>query len=475
MKAKNPPTAYARVVIPTAQAFIEQWDQWTYAKVSRRFKRNRERIADTVQRCRVRLLQKEFIGRWFYKHLKEDLVDRRQAERITGRESLQFVGAVKPVYGRRSDPDSLWRVSDLLEYAGFDYERYFYSAQGHTLDSDKVLRLLNYPPGEYQKLQSLWRQSKLLPAELTEHECIRRGRTGAKPQECKECMRGLAVLRARKLTLAVQTSNWRDPSLRDALRKMRWNDDQLKPFLRRWRGNSIHCVPEYIMRPVVAGKHQGIEAGLLKYAERVIDNEVINDFKQLSRTDDMPRMVYNHGVSPGETGQDPVVFDPDGEESAITFTDTRSMDAFEVADCRSDIRDLIGFAKLTEEEMNALKEVDLLDSTVRQYSDQTGIPMPRVHRLRTSALKKLRSANVGGGIANRRLRGVCDRYGCSADDVLGDAAFGAVVLARTELFFGLFEAGMSEEDIALHFGFPRDRVTAAIQRGLRAQSAASAG
>ncbi len=180
------------IAIPTNQSFLTQWYPWTAGKVARHFKRDKERCQDTAQNVRLRLLSKNFIGRWFYKHLTDELVDKAQAEHILGgKVPLAYIGSVQPVYGRRSSlkgygkdqrvkPNSpeeqpndttIWRVSDLLGFAKFDYERYFYSIQNHTIDSSRVLRLLGYDADNFSALESLYRQGKLKPSELTDHEC----------------------------------------------------------------------------------------------------------------------------------------------------------------------------------------------------------------------------------------------------------------------------------------------------------------
>lgn len=500
-----PPVFYKPVVIPDDGMFLRQWYNWTRWKVSRRFKRDRDRIPDTVQRVCTRLLQKEFTARWFYKHLKDELVTRTEAERILGHGQplpspkrmkdgtvqttkvvqLVFMSGsglvadlLQPIAGDRTDPNSIWRLADVLKHGQFDFERYFYSMQSHTIDSDHMLRFLGYPPGSYTMLQSLWRQDRLLPYELTEHDCPR-GRlkvngagNKAPPSTCPECSRGLALLRSKGITLdMVNYPRWEDPAVVQHVRKMRWNDSQLSTFLRRWnKQNEVYATPSFIMRPVSRAdeKPQGIDAGLLKYAQRIIDNEVINDFKHLTRTDDMAKMVYNDGMSPGSADADTMAFDLDSEEGAEKIVcDVDAVEDFRGVEHRSDISSLLDGASLSKEETEVLSAVDLMDVTVRDYARRNGLPVARVHRIRSTALRKLKSAVVGPSHAERVMQEVCDRHGCSADDVLGLAAYGSPVLARTELFSSLYSDGMSEDDISCHFDYPREKVMAAVQRGLR--------
>ncbi len=499
---------YRPVAIPTDHAFLKQWFPWIKGKVRKRFKRDHDRVPDTTQRVCARLLQKEFTSRWFFKHLSDELITRTEAELMLGHGVpykeprtkkgkiithravyLAFApeavnGGIDPVIGERSNPNSLWRVSDVLKFGGFDSERYFYSMQSHTIDSDHMLRYLGYPPGAYSALQSLWRQDRILPYELTEHECHRRATkvngsgNKALASTCPECKRGLALLRSKGITLDIlnyplwtgeaskhQPAN---PTIVEHVRKMRWNDSQLAGFLRQWNGsNEIYSKPRFIMRPVDQdGKVHGIDAGLLKYAENIVGNEVINEFKHLSRTDDMAKMVYNQGLSPGLENE--AVHDVDAEEGAPKIvSDLDAVEDFRSVEHRSDISSLIGEASLSDEEREAVSAIDLMEITVRDYAQKAGLPVQRVHRIRTSAIRKLKSAVVSSAVADRAMLEVCERMDCTPEQILGTSLVGAAVVARAELFARLYTAGMSEEDMASHFNYPKDRVTAAVVRGRR--------
>ncbi len=517
-----PGVVYRPVAIPDDRAFLKQWFNWVRGKVRKRFKRDHDRIPDTTQRVCARLLQKEFTARWFFKHLRDDLVTRTEAERMLGHgyqyptprtkkgrlvthRSVQLVfvnpESIRPAVGLATDPSSLWRVSDVLAFGKFDFERYFYSTQNHTIDSDKMLRLLGHGPEEYWKLQSLWRQDRILPSELTEHECPRgrpsldnAGGNKAAPKTCPECARGLALLRSKGISLAKsdQCPSWKHPdekvqelnpaltpAMIEHIRKMRWNDSQLLGtdggFLRRWQEkNEIYFQPRYIMRPPKEdGQPHGIDAGLLKYADRIVENEVINDFKHLSRTDDMSRMVYNNGVSPETSDSDMVAYDTDSEEGSQRIVcDSDAAVDFRTVEHRSDIASLLGEAELSAEESDVIEAVSLMDITVRDYARKTGSPVHHVHRLHSSALRKLRSALIGSAQANRIMGEVCERHDCSRDQVLGSSLVGVAVRARADLFATLYAAGMSEEDMSSHFCYPRDKVSAAIVRGRKVSNLA---
>lgn len=460
------------VGIPTCHDFVRQWHQWIHKRVSNCFKRNKERIPDTVQRVRCRLLEKDAIGRWFYKHLKDELVDRPQAERILQVTNIAFIGAVKPVHGKRSDPSSLWRVSDLLAYAKFDHERYYYRSQDHTVDSDRALWLLGYPAGSYEALQSMWRQGRIQPAELTQHECRRKGTVGAKPSECPECVRGLALLRARGVSLA---DDWSTESGRAAAAKMRWNDSQFDQYLRYWRNmNKIYEIPAYIMRPVLrTGSPHGIDAGLLKYVLIIVKNEVVNEFKRLTRSDDLPRMVLNNGMSPGEDVAGEMAFDSDGEEGSgdRVAVDGSALSAMVDVERRNDIQYLLSSSNLTEEELEAIRSVDLMDQTVRQFADAQGYPVQKAHRIRAEALRKMRESATSMSDVPQLVESICDEYGCTPDELFGSAVMGAPVVARSRLFGLLHSKGMSVHDMAVRFSYPEERVAAAVSRWERQTSA----
>ena len=451
---------YKTVAIPTNQFFLRKWHWWIHKKVKRHFKRDKERVFDTAQSVRLRLLSKDFIGRWFFKHLSDELVDTAQAEYMLGATGLAFHSAVSPAVKEPSDdPDLpfknwLWRVSDLLTYAEFDRERYYYSVQGHTIDSGRVLELLGYPAGSYGILASLYRQGRLRPAELTEHAC-----TGVR--KCPGCVHGRAALYAKGLSLV---QRWDNPMVEEAASRLRWNDNQLTPFLRNWRKtNRIQGPPHYIMRPQGS---RGVDAGLLKYAQNVIDNEVVNDFKRLSRSADMSRMVFNDGMSPERPNSETVAWevDEEGEQVSAVFCDVKYLSPFEQSERHSDIRSLIHEAALTDEEEAAILAVDLMEMTARQYAESVGQAPGHVHSVRASAFRKLRGLRPDVDVAQDALTDVCKVHGCPPEHVLGPVKFGPAVRARTDLFSRLFDSGLSVETMASVFSYPEDRIVAAINR-----------
>jgi DNA-directed RNA polymerase specialized sigma24 family protein len=450
------------IQIPTNQEFLKQYYAWTHAKVSRHFKRDKERMMDTVQNVRLRLLSKDFIGRWFFKHLTDELVDRTQAESILGGAPLTYISYVSPVEGKRSDQNSLWMISDILRYAKFDYSRYYYSPQGHTIDTARVLRLLGYSDVDFGSLQSLYRQGRLLPSEMTEHVC------SDDRHSCTGCKHGKELLYSKGLSLA---HNWTDLSNAEEVLKLRWNDNQLKLFLRDWRrSNLVKSVPRYIMRKT----NHDVTAGLLKYAQMVIDNEVVNDFKRMSRSDDTSIMIYNNGVSP-EYSDDEIVSiekgdDENGPDSITrSFRDPSSMMDYERLEKRIDLINCVDRANLSQDEHNVLVAIDVSDIPIRKYASSIGVSSNRVNKLRTSAINKLRNYNHSDEHINRLAQEACNRNGCDVHKLLGDELFGAPVKARTDFFNSLNSIGMSPEDISSRLSYPIDRVVAALNRAKHKQ------
>lgn len=510
------------VPIPTNQSFLKQWHAWILSKVSRNFKRDKERIPDAAQNVRLRLLTKDFVGRWFYKHLTDEVVDRGQAEAILGGTPVSFIGSLHPVsFGPnqsckakpcatprgcvRSCSHSLWKVSDLLQFARFDYGRYYYSIQNHTIDSDSILKLLGYPAGDYGILESMYRQNRLKPSELTEHECVElvadapaksptcafvnqdngerckrkhfsRGYCTAHYGShvlvtCPACVHGRELLRARGVSLA---HRWTEPEVARAVARLRWNDKQLRPFLRSWRRtNVVKASPLYIMRPANKdGSVPGIDAGLLKYAEMVIDHEVVNDFKRIARGDDMSMMVFNKGLSPEFSDGETVAWESEDSEDPTArqrvFRDGSSLARVGEMESRRDLSVILSSAGLSEEEADVILHLDLQEMRAKDYAGLRGKTLQKVNRARASAMRKLRDHQFSNRsfdpMVEEAVTRVCDIHGCTREQLLGPDSVGPCVVARTDLFSHLFDHGMSVPDISSRFSVPEERVVAAINR-----------
>ncbi len=417
-----------RVVIPTSSEFLQQWHVWVHGKVAKHFKRDKERILDLAQRARLRLLTKDFVSRWFYKHLTDDLVDADQASVMLGGTPVRFLGALSPAFGSRSSADALWRISDILNYAKFDYERYFYSIQDHTLDTSKVIRLLGlgtldsfgkFTPSEtaYSTLESLYRQGRLRPSELTEHCCVEKldtiphlvGKCGIsgceqkhyskgfcsghygsrKKKECSECEEGRKSLKERGVSLA---HRWSDPASKKAVDKLRWNDSQLDGFLRGWNNtNKITSLPRYIMR---TPDFATVDAGLLKYANMIIDNDVVNAFKSIGRNEDLPQS----SVDSSDEVHEPIQLNSrkgsDEEEGANDEGISNAQD-------KADVISIINSAKLTNDEIDVITTMDLGGNTAKETAEKLGFPLVKVNKIRVSAMAKMRSVVKSENIALR--------------------------------------------------------------------------
>jgi len=509
------------IAIPTTEQFLKQWYVWTAGKVARHFKRDKERANDTAQNVRLRLLSKKFISRWFFKHLTDELVDRKQAEKILGgvfedkdnkQPILSYVGGIQPVYGHRSslsgfgkreerkpefsgqtpNDTSIWRISDLLKYAKFDYERYFYSIQSHTIDSPKILRLLGYDSNNFSVLESLYRQGKIKPSELTDHVCKevirpvnKRGELcgiddcekehysmgyctnhyhKSRVQTCKECDHGREILRNRGLSLA---SRWNRPEVLDSVQKLRWNDSQLKPYLHAWRRqNSVKSPPEFIMR---SSPKMGIDAGLLRYAEMIIDHEVVNDFKRMSRSDDLSTMVLKNPLTPEYGDAEIVSYELDDKEDDVArriIRDSHALGKFVQAEGLHDIRRLVEAADLTDDESDVIVAIDLGDMTPRQYADKHDIPVSRIQKNLLSGHRKLMAQDFPETITYEIAEKIATKYRCMVEDIIGPKLFGACVVARTELFSTLFDMGIPIQSISVRFNTTDERVSAAINRSI---------
>ena len=418
-------SSFVRVEIPTTSEFLAKWHVWIHGKVSKHFKRGKERIPDTAQRVRLRLLSKDFISRWFFKHLQDDLVDFAQAVRMTGNTNFNKACKISPVYG--SGEESIWRIRDILGLMNFDYDRYFYSIQNHTIETDKVIRLIGYGSYDNQSnkwvvsrssygiLESLYRQGRMKPAELTEHECRKaipvKSEDGLCVEEgcsskhfsrgyckqhyrakvlnsCPECEKGKALLHQKGVSLH---RRWTDPDVSKAVSKLRWNDSQLTPFLREWQqSNLIKCVPRYIMRHP---KEASVDAGLLRYANMVIDHDVFNHFKSLLRTDDVSIVSLDVKSDPTFTSSDRIYWESEDERDGRTlhFIDPLAQKAFLDVDTISDLARIIERANLTNLEMSVIQKVDMEDSSISDVATSLGIPNSKVNRIRNHALEKMRN------------------------------------------------------------------------------------
>jgi DNA-directed RNA polymerase specialized sigma24 family protein len=291
---------------------------------------------------------------------------------------------------------------------------------------------------------------------------------------CPACVRGKELLKARGISLA---HRWTEPDVAAAVARLRWNDGQLKPFLRSWRRqNIVQNTPLYVMREANKdGIPAGVDAGLLKYAEMVINHEVVNDFKRISRGDDMSMMVFNKGLSPDMGDDETVAWESDDmsdDPSARqrVFRDVTAHIRYEEMETHRDLAAIVAAAGLTSEESEVIQALDIQEMTVREYADLHGKNIQRVNRVRVSAFRKLRDhrAVVSQTISDldQLMRDVCEKHGCTPEQVLGPDSFGPAVRARTDLCTSLSDAGLPLSDISSRLGLSEARVAAALNRSV---------
>lgn len=410
-----------RVIIPTTNEFLNQWHLWIQGKVAKHFKRDKERIPDIAQRARLRLLSKDFVSRWFFKHLTDDLIDTDQAIAMLGGVKIQYIGSISPREGSRISPDAMWCIKDILNFAKFDYERYFYSIQDHTLDTDKFVRYLGLgsldssgrwvpDTNSYATLQSLYRQGRVRPSEFTEHYC--KEKNSAIPHEvgfcgvqgcnkkhfskgycsghyasrrkssCPECDSGRDDLLSKGISLA---SDWSNPGVSKAVSKLRWNDRQLEPFLRDWNNsNRIKSLPRYILRKP---SEATVDAGLLKYANMIIDNDVVNAFKSLGRTDDKPKSDTDTSDDEGVVVQ----LHNGHSESGEDVVDDGSDQGMSDVEDREGVKNIMVKSGLSDLEMKVVYLIDIDGWTSKDLAENMSLTVARINGIRSSALAKMRS------------------------------------------------------------------------------------
>lgn len=350
--------------IPTSNGFVTQYNRWIHQKVSVHFKRNKDRIPDITQDVIVRLLSKDFIGRWFFKHLSDDLVDRSQAEKICGR-SLSGTRSVSPQYGESKNPNSLWKIRDILGLCDFDYNSYYYSPQNHTIPTSKVLELLGET--SVSVLESLYRQGRLYPSGFTEHV-----HDNEDISHCSICNGEKKKLHRNGLSL---NTRWVDSE--NAAMQLRWNDSQLTPLLRTFKGrNCVKSIPHYIMRPP---GQMTIDAGLLKYTNMIISNCVYNSFKSIGRRQDLEFYADSASSSAEEnssieTIQNQSTIPPSGPFDPIP--------GFSDSEVNYDLGRLMTISGLSPEEHHAVCLEEIPSGT----PDST-----RFNKLRDQAITKMRS------------------------------------------------------------------------------------
>jgi hypothetical protein len=218
------------------------------------------------------------------------------------------------------------------------------------------------------------------------------------------------------------------------------------------------------MRPE-GKKTATINAGLLKYAAIIIDNEVVNDFKRMGRVDDLSNVILNDGMSPELSNNETIAYEVDeNEEKKAVLCDTRAGETFEESERRSDITALINGSNLTDEEYEVILRIDLQNMSVRAFSDEYGIQIQKIHRIRNSALRKMRGSKLDKEGIKDLVKSVCLHHNMTIEQVLAPEPYGPSVVARTDLFTTLYDHGMNVEAISSYFLYPQPKIVAAINR-----------
>lgn len=380
------------VKIPSTRDFISTWNNWIIGKVNKQFKRNKDRVPDFIQEVYIRLLQKNFVERWFYKYLTDEYVNEEQVCKILGISKGEAPKGFHPSIVGENKQDSLWKISDILKSTNFCHESYFYSPQNHTIPTSKVLKLLGHKDDEFGALESLYRQGRLYPSELTEHDC-KRNRTitnnsdisSSHKGECHLCEKGKASLKKNGLSLA---NRWVD-NPKEAL-KLRWNDSQLAPLIKSYRRKSwIKTIPDYIIR----FKDHNIQAGLLKYAEILISNSVRNKFKSMKNREDVEEFALQNSKAPEFSNNDLFSLEVnEDDEVKRVLVDTNSTTPFASVEMEIDINALMSLARLSSQEIQVVQSISLREQNIQDYSRQTGMPVQTIQEIHDDSLNKLRKA-----------------------------------------------------------------------------------
>jgi DNA-directed RNA polymerase specialized sigma24 family protein len=229
--------------------------------------------------------------------------------------------------------------------------------------------------------------------------------------------------------------------------------------------NMVKDTPLYIMR---TDRKYGIDAGLLKYAEIAIKHQVVNDFKRLERNTDIHSMVFNNGVSPELSDDDMVAWESDDsteDKKTRVIRDVSSFKKFLETEDSHDLERMVKSCELTDEESTVVVNVDLGDVSIREMANELGKPIQKIHRIRQSALKKLRAGGVGPDVITMTASKIAERNKCSVSEMLSPRVyFGPAIIARAYFFDFLRTSGFSVSEISLRYGMSEDRVLSAINR-----------
>ena len=139
-------------------------------------------------------------------------------------------------------------------------------------------------------------------------------------------------------------------------------------------------------------KEATIDAGLLRYANMVVDHDVFNHFKSMIKTDDISYVVLDVKSDPDSASFEKVYVENDETDSNKTqvFIDHNASNQFHESELRNDVYALINKANLSEIEKEIIKIVDLQETSISDVSARMSMSPARINRIRTNALSKLR-------------------------------------------------------------------------------------
>ena len=102
--------------------------------------------------------------------------------------------------------------------------------------------------------------------------------------------------------------------------------------------------------------------------------------------------------------------------------------------------------------------------SVRAFSEEYGIQIQKIHRIRNSALRKMRGSKLDEEGIKNLVKSICLDHNMTIEQILSPESFGPSVIARTDLFSTLYDHGMSVEAISGYFLYPQPKIVAAINR-----------
>ncbi len=264
---------YNKITIPTTSEFVVENSKWITSHVSKKFKREKSRILDFKQMVILRMLKKDFVSRWFFKHLAADEhTTLTEINKMFGY-NVSLINTINPVEGDRNDNNSVWKIGDILKYKNYCHSRQFYSIMNNRVSSKVLLTNMGYNCTNFNTLRD-----KTFSGEIT-------------PFILKKKTKSISVDDAiQKLIEMGLTSdaNWESPALCECALSLKWDDTFLKPYVGSEYG--ILHTPRFIVR----NYERGIKEGFLKYAQFVIEHAINNQFTRMKTREDTESTFFSY-------------------------------------------------------------------------------------------------------------------------------------------------------------------------------------